>query len=457
MRRVLVEEEQKADRQRSLPEVEQQEEQKAVQTPSPVTQKTARSGKPLRWAILVFGSIGAFALLVPLATGVPMEEWLKGADFKAAYSGKNFAFMRGMAALKTGNLAAATDAVAALEENSNEGRELASALFPKLLDAKDYERAARVSGYLAHEGNSEATPLALGRVLGNERGLQGALEFLNQNADGKRNRSLILPGVFTEVAPKELPALEKFASTLTGPELISAVQAIVQAHLTAEHFDNAWNWSEKLPEASLDSMRSTIITQEMRVSVPGAVRHLEALKPSLMNNTLMHSMTIQLMRQDLPSAYRVAAKISDEALKKSVLQSLDNQARQQEAVKQQLAKADALEASKRPEALIGLVMQGGGSEFSQKEILPRLVTLAKNNPEAAHLHDDLIRYLIVMDSNQAQRQKFLSMMLNPQTRAALAEELETQTTIKAVLKWGGGQSSASGTGKILTPTTGQGR
>jgi len=85
---------------------------------------------------------------MPLLTGVSLSDMLQNSNPKAAYSGTYLTYVRATTALKLGNLAAATDAVLTLPKDSNESRELVLTLFPKLLDAKEYSRAALILQYL---------------------------------------------------------------------------------------------------------------------------------------------------------------------------------------------------------------------------------------------------------------------------------------------------------------------
>lgn len=461
MRRILVEEEQASRPELSLPTVEHEEQQtEESTTPAPVNteRKVSRSGRPLRWAILIFGSIGVFSLLVAPLTGVSLSEWLQGADFKAAYGTDNLSFIRGSAALKTGNLSAATDALMSMPTNSKAAGELAAILFGPLMEAKDYERAARIAGHLNGSGTTGASATSLGSVLGKERGLAGSLEFLAKSEEIARNRTAILPGVFTAVASTELPALEKLSATLTGDEKNSAIQTIAQAHITANHFDTAWKWSEQLPEVLQDPLRRTLINEEIKVEPKAAVKHLDALKPDASTNSLRHSLMISVMRSDLEAARQLAEKITDSSLKKSALQSIANEERQQEEWKKTLAQVDSPQFStlKSPEEkadmLLGLLVRSAQSPSVRTHILPRLTAIAKNNPSLVKLHDDAMRYLIVINQGKELRQQYLNQMLDSATRTAFEEELNTKPTISAELKWKNGSAGASAPGYGTTST-----
>ncbi|MGC4047521.1 MAG: hypothetical protein QM758_27320 [Armatimonas sp.] len=452
MRRIFAEEEKATPRQLPLVEPEQEKQQVEQAVPKVSAQprkKAGRSNGALRWAILIFGSIGIFAMLTPAITGVPLAEYLQNADFKKAYSSNNLKYMRGMAAVKAGNLAAATDTLMALQPKSTEADELSSALFPLLMEAKDYERVAKIIEYLnSRKEQAENGPVALGVALGNERGLKGALDFLTQNADAARYRTLIVPGIFGAVATKEMPALEALTATLSGEEKVSALQTIVRTYTEAQYFKEAWQWSEQLPEAMREQLRIDLVNREARVSPKTAVQHLSAMKTGSITPGMQNILVMQMMSSDLQAAAQVAATIPDEKLKKSALEMIKSQTEQQKRWTEQLAEVDAKEPYLRVDPLLSLLMQNSQSLRVKDEILPRLLALTKNDPQVTKLYDDVLRYVIVQTTEVGLRKKYLSMMLNPEVRAALAKELETETTIKAEIQWGNTRAMTSGTGKI---------
>ena len=212
--------------------------------PEARSRRQGGAGRVIRSLVIGIVSIGIFSGIISSVTGVSLWEWLQGADFKKAYSMSNFSYARGIAADRVGDLAGATSALLTLSPDSSEAQELSASLFPKLLEKSDFKRAASVARFVkATQTQFGATmPSLLGTELGKRLGLAGALSFVQNNPDAAARRGEILPGLFSAVSTKELPALEKLTGQLNEADRAGAVEAIVSAYSTARKFPVAFIW-----------------------------------------------------------------------------------------------------------------------------------------------------------------------------------------------------------------------
>ncbi len=404
-----------------------------------VRSKPPRSGKALRWLILVFGSIGIFSALVPMVSGLSLPELLQGANFKAAYSGTNMGFLRGMAAVKAGNLAAATDILLTLPPTSAEAADLAVVLSPRLLEAGDYSRAAQICQYLENSRNAQSVgPYTIGTHLAERRGLAGAYAFVTQDPSASLLRAKILPGIFTTVVAKELPALEKLTPTLTGEEKDSAVTNIVQAHSTAGHFDEAWRWSAQVSTKERNKQRISLLSNRLSSNLEDVVKHIGSLEPGKDTESLQNSLISFLSNKDHKLARKYAEKLPAGHVRDEALMALARSS--SVGWDERLALARQLKSStEKFNTLVGLAVNNSNVPKARESSLDALRPLAKKDPALAATHDALIRYLCVV----ARSATLAERMLDPKARSIVEKELSAGGPISAKVTWPGGSASTS--------------
>jgi hypothetical protein len=394
-----------------------------------VRKAPARSGRALRWLILIFGSFGVLSAVVPMVAGMSLPELLQGANLKAAYSGSNITRLRGMTAIKAGNLAAATDAVLALPPLSAEAAELAGTLSPKLLEAGDYSRAARICAYLDGSPLAQGfAPSTLGAHLAEHRGLAASVAFLTQNPDALKIRSKILPGIVATAVKKELPALEKFASTLTGEEQASAAMNLVQAHESAGRFEAAWRWSSLISAKERSWQRYILLSRRLGAHTEDVIKHIGSMEPGRDKTVLQDSLMQTLASKDTELSRKYAQQLPPGHQRDLILGQLPLS---QAVGWERLVVASKIKsAPERFEALVGLIASGTGGEMA----LDLMTPIAKNDPALAKTHDDLVRYLCVKQRSTALAEK----TLDPVAREALKKELIAGGLHEATFRWPGG-------------------
>ncbi len=399
-------------------------------------QKPQRSGGVLRWLILIFGSIGVLSAVVPLASGVSVSELLQGANLKSAYSSSKITLMRGTAALKAGNLAAATDAVLALPSLSAEAADLAGMLTPRLLEAQDYSRASQVCRHLDGSPLAQGfSPSALGVHLAERQGLAGAYAFVTQNPDAKLLQAKILPGVFETVVKNEQPALEKLAPTLTGEERASAALNLVQVHSAAGRFEAAWRWSAEISASERDWERYMLLSQRLSTHPEDVIKHIGSLKPGPNTNSLSESLVTTLMNTSPALARKYAEQLPSGRLRKLALGQLPLS---QAVGWEKLAIIRQIKSTpERFNALVGLAVSDANKAFYGESVLDLMTPIAKKDPALVKTHDDLVRYLCVKDRRITLAEK----ALDPTARETLKKELMAGGLNAAKITWPGGNSS----------------
>ncbi len=392
-----------------------------------------RSGRALRWLILIFGSLGIFSAVVPLVSGVSVSELLQGANLKLAYSGTSITVMRGMAALKAGNLAAATDAVLALPPMSAEAADLAATLSPKLLNAGDYSRAAQICRHLDGSPLVQGFgPSFLGKHLAERQGLASAYSFVTQNPDAKLLRAKILPGVFAAAATRELPALEKLALTLKGEEKESAATTIFQTHRAANRFEPALRWSARLPARERSWLRYNLLSAQMGDHVEDVIKVIGSLEPGADANRLRNELALTLARKDSEVARKYAEQLAPGHQRDLILGRLSLS--QAANLEEKIALTQRLSSvTEKFNTLVGLVFNNAKEPFVADQVMFYLTPLAKKDPTLAKTHDDLIRYLCVTNPSIA----FADNTLDPKARDALKKEILAGGPHAATFRWSG--------------------
>ncbi|MGC4043606.1 MAG: hypothetical protein QM758_07350 [Armatimonas sp.] len=492
MRRNVAQEEESLVPSSVSPVTEEQEPQVAS---TPETAKKAKGsgggGKVLRGGIVLFGGLGLFAFLVPTITGVPLGEWLQGANFKAAYSGENLSYMSGSAALKIGNLAGATDTLLKLPPQSAEADELAVNLFPRLVTAGDYTRAVIVCKHVLPESvlkytaappsQSAMTPGMLGivketkisttvnlreisRQLIGTLGLEQALVRVAQDPEMNALHDLMIPSLFSVIAAQgstepaqravakdvtgkaappvaeTIAMLEKLVPTLKGQSQIEAIKTIVQIHSNLNQLEPAWKWSLKLPGDDR-FLQLHILLQEIIDSSTKAASTDPRLVLRLLQDLgageqadNVRSRGMWIIANRLPTEIpHLLASIKtplhhDMAIRGIILA-------RPAKTKEGLPLLDQMVTPAAKAATLTPLATWAALPIAIQELVPRFTAIARKNRELIKAHDDLLRYLIVKSNDHAAEEHLLNQMLDPATKSAARSEWAAGKLTDATLPW----------------------
>ncbi|MGC4043601.1 MAG: hypothetical protein QM758_07325 [Armatimonas sp.] len=419
-------------------------------------------GKLLRGALITFGTLGIASLLVPVLVGVPLGDLLQSSNLSSAYSGSSLASLRISGALQLGNLPAATEALLSLPNDSVEFGEHVETVFNRLLEAKEYERAAQVLRYTRTEKDAEKSgaplptifdflsvqapvrgmqsssksmvPSDIGIHMGKNQSLEKSLEQLSQEPNLKALRPQLISHVLYAATPRELPSLEKLAPTLKGWEQGTAMMVIAYNYIKAEDWEAAMRWTKAMP-AEYQRLGNAYVSGELaRVDPKPAIEHLLAqpqdtlqFKTELISvlqaiayvdpkqiETLLPQLKSPQLRELTIGFFLTQTTMHYSPNPKKVFWLIDKQ------------KDPAIKAWTLVRYLLSWAQFIPGTakhEYILKEVIPRMTALARQNPKLIPLHDQLLRYQISRNSPPKQYVgRYISLMLDPTTKASLKKE-----------------------------------
>ncbi|MGC4043603.1 MAG: hypothetical protein QM758_07335 [Armatimonas sp.] len=417
-------------------------------------------GRLLKGSLVIFGGLGVLSLLMPLLTGVSVNEAMQNSSVKAAYTGSYLNYTRASASLKLGNLGATTDALLTLPKESAESREIALALFPRLLDAREYGRAAQVLSYLYAEKprSSDTLPVSLqasngapsaltagelGTRMATDIGLEKAMTLLAQDSNLSSMRETLLAPIFLGAAQKELPALEKLAPTLHPKERGIAADVIQITYLNAKNWEGAWHSTGLFaPGSQQQRAKQLVLTEVAKVEPKEALKRLEALRSSSEFAQYQQGVFEGLAGYHPVEALQFIQQLDSPYLRDQAIGIL--LARQTTIVEmlpadQILALLDAqTDPTVKAQTLVQVNLAANQAknitpeEFLRKEIAPRLNALARKNPTLVPLNDQFMLECIARNSIKELQAGYLSQMLDPATQATAKKDLESGEFAKKV-------------------------
>lgn len=428
-----------------------------------VAAKAARKpagGRVLRGAIVLFSALGLFTLLVPTLTGVPLNEWLGSANFQAAYSGDNLKFMRGSAALNMGNLAGATDVILSLPPESTEAKDLAAAIFPRLMEAGDYVRAARICQHLLPatqtENNITASLGELGKHMVEREGLERALALVKNEPGLSAQSEHLIPAIFevmvgstqidrsqaSKTVPESVLQIEKLFPTLSGLSRTEAAKAVATIYSNANNPALAWEWTLKLPETIEKSKLQKSILDRYTVMRPEfTLNLLKTLGTGAQQDVLRVGVLEGIAMSHPVEAQRLLASVQSRTQRDRALKALVST--HSISLKERLAYLDQIrDLTLKLEGLVFLNLQLPAPAVEQLA-QPKLTAFVRQHPEFTKTHDELLRYLAVRANDPKREERFLNAMLDPATRAATQKERKEGLLNEASFLWENGQAIVS--------------
>ncbi|MGC4043600.1 MAG: hypothetical protein QM758_07320 [Armatimonas sp.] len=369
----------------------------------------------LKGGIITFASLGIASLVLPPLLGVPLDTLAQSVNLKAAYSGTNMTQVRVNAAMKLGNLGAATDALLTLTPGTTEATELTIALFPRLLDAQEYDRAAQVLRYLQlytntppgavaalAENTSAISPYELGKRMEAGLGLEKALVQIGKEPNLSALRSELLPPLFSAAATKELPVLEKVAPTLQGEEQYHAVLAIVGPYIQAKDWNTAWRWASSLSAPFLARGEGHVLEQLARLDGKEALRRLLELQNATEFPGILDASLKTLRQYHAPEAKLLAEQLKPSVLRDQVIRLLlieysfgIKPYSPQEIISLLDLQTDpAVKAwtLSQSGSIENNLEKGAQTEFVRNVLTPRFTALAQQYPRLMPLHDEFLTY-----------------------------------------------------------------
>jgi hypothetical protein len=423
--------------------------EQAASVPKPGLRRFSAGGRAVRLAIVAVASLVAVSGILFSITGVPLWEWLRDADFKKAYSMDNVAFSRGLAAEQVGDLAGATSALLSLPADSSEAQELSGTLFPKLLEKGDFKRAASVIGFVKITQMQVGPTMSaqLGQALGRKLGLSKGLAFVQDNSDISAVRQQTLSGLFSEVAAKELPELERLSESWKGPERAIAMESIATAYVGSKDFDQAWKWASKISDANRARVQDQVLGQWSSADLEASATKLAGLPANAALDNARNIVGTSLASSNPPLAKEIVSKMTPGALRESAIRYLGNVAQGADTWERRLSQVDAISsAPKRAADLVSLAISDLRLPSHLEAILNRLEKIAQKDLSTVRLHDDLVRYLIAGNRSLSTAKRFEDRVLDADARAALKKEIAAGGPTEATLVWAGGRAKVSATG-----------
>ncbi|MGC4043607.1 MAG: hypothetical protein QM758_07355 [Armatimonas sp.] len=449
---------------------------KSAGKPATSARQSPGKGRMLRGGILFFSGLGLFALIVPPLTGLPLSEWLQGANFKAAYSGANLSYMSGTAALKLGNLAGTTDALLKLSPESTEAEDLAVALFPRLLDAGDYTRALQVCTHMLPEpllkgmvfpnpssteysnmiAQSRIGPTvsltALGKSMAEKLGPKEALARIASTPELNAQRELLIPTLFSAITSQtvtvvnanniavgarpvngNIELLKGLVPTLSGMSQTAAIKSLVTLYMQDQKLGPAWEWALKLPVDQREGQQSGMM-QQLAVKEPKlALELLETLGTGAQADAIRMSAMWGIVNALPTEAPRLLESIKtplqrDMALNNMILAP---------GIKEKIPLLNQITSpGQKMETLISLMKATTAPEELQPLLL-LLTEVAHQNPTLVARHDSALKELAAQTKARTEQEGYLNLMLDPKAKAAAQQLLKDGKLTPAPVGGGG--------------------
>ncbi|MGC4043602.1 MAG: hypothetical protein QM758_07330 [Armatimonas sp.] len=385
-------------------------------------------GKLLQAGILIFASLGIFSLLLPAFTGVKLTD-LNPAE---TYSLANFSYLRGTEALGKGDLVTATNVFLTMPTKDAKTKEFYAELFPKLLEAKEYERVAQIMRHAKRQGASvfffpnykfDPQPLSVGALSSDMKeclGVERSLELIDHSPNLTAIRPALLPALFQGATPKELVLLEKLTLMLPEGERFGAVVTIIDAHAQAKNWDAAWRWIAEIPAEQRRVFTENYVLSQMAQAEPQeAIRRLQTWHntPEFLSRftTVFTGIAQSHPSEALPLLSQLSTpQLRDQAI--GIL--LEAQTRAQPPLKtEEIAGLLDRQADPAMKA-ITLVRylrpyKDAEHEFILNVQVPRLTALARQYPKLVPLYDDFLLDRMLSNCPQDLHGRYIAQLMDP--------------------------------------------
>ncbi|MGC4043605.1 MAG: hypothetical protein QM758_07345 [Armatimonas sp.] len=281
--------------------------------------------------------------------------------------------------------------------------------------------------------NGSLDPGELGRRMGEKESLERSMELLAQSPNLRALRPQILSHIFITTANPQ--ALERLLPTLQANERPRAIAALVYNYAQKKDWSSAWHWVDALPQEHQRVGRTFVMGELAQHNPQEAIRLLLAQPENTTDfraqlDTILRAMALTHMEQIRPLIGRLhSPQLHDMAIGAFLAQMTTISQQSSESVLELLDKQTdpAIKAWTlvRLASRAHLVKTGNLKESFVEELVPRFTMLARQNPALIPLHDEFIIERMGISSSKEVQRRYLTMLLNPATRAELTADWES--------------------------------